>query len=176
MSDRAYIQHGRRHGPGGSDPIIGAQAPVIAFGASFVTQTVTHGTTANSSFDDTHQSSDPSHLEWSTTTVANDTLNLIGSGFAMLTASCRWTGGTNVDFKIKTGSGFEAFSHDAIKSFSGFGTASSGSVMPTLMDICWIVTTASPSLPVWVEMTNSDGSDSGPTEARVACIFYPDLI
>lgn len=174
---RSYLQHGSRHAPGGSDPIPGlggSSGPVIAAGRNFSGQTVTGGTTQNCSFTSTAYSSDSSKLLWTTTTLTNDTLVIVGVGFAMLTASCRWTGGTNVDFKINTGSGFEMFGHDAIKSFSGFGTASSGSTMPTLMDICWVDTTAT-SLPVFVKMTNGDVGSSGPSDASLACVFYPGI-
>ncbi len=174
---RSYLQHGSRHGPQGSDPIpVFAGLPAVAYAARTSTQTVPHGTTINSSFTSTTHSSDTSKLDWITTTLTSDTLSIIGSGFAQVIASCRWTPGTNIDMKINTGSGFEVFPHDGFGGFKGFGTASSGSVMPTLMDICWIDTTASPNLPVFVKLTNSDGSDNGPSEVRIGCIFYPNLL
>jgi len=175
MPSRQYLQHGSRHRKGGTDEIVGFPYPVIAYGVNTGTQTVPHGTTTNCSFATTTHTSDADFLAWSTTTVTNDTLSIIGSGFAQLVCSARWPSGTLIDFKINTGSGFEVFDHDGFNSMSGHGTASSGSVLPTIMDICWIDTTASPSLPVFVKMTNADGSDNGPTETRIGCIFYPGL-
>ncbi len=174
---RNYLQHGRRHGPEGSDPIpTFDNLPILAYGANTVSLvSVPHGTTVKYPMTDQHVTSDSSKVAWITTTTANDTISLIGSGFAMLTVGVRWTGGTNIDAKIVTGSGFELFPHDGFKNFSGFGSASPSNVMPTLMDVCWIATTASPSLPVWVELTNSDGSDSTPQAVNVGCVFYPNL-
>lgn len=172
-----YLQHGRRHGPGGSDPIPGlaASTPVVASGVNFSGQTVTAGTTKNSSFSDTAITSDSSKLSWTTSVVTNDTLVLEETGTAMLVASCKWSAGTAVDFKITTGSGFEMFPHDALKSFSGLGPVSSGSVLPTLMDICWVSSTSA-TLPIFVKMTNGDGVDSGPSDAYLACMFWPGLV
>jgi hypothetical protein len=175
MSSRDYLQHGRRHAPSGSDPIIGAAvAPVLAYGTSFSSQSVTHGTTANSSFVDGIHSSDTAKLAWSTTTVTNDTLTILGSGFAMLTAGCRWTAGTKIDFRIHSPDGYEMFPHDGFDSMSGYGNGTPLG-LATLMDISWIDTTGT-TTPLHVEMTNSDGSDSGPDLAYIACIFYPGLV
>lgn len=175
---REYLQHGSRHAVGGSDEIPGlggGSSPVVASGVNFSGQTVPHGTTTNCSFSDTAISSDSSKLVWGTTTVANDTLTLATIGTAMLVASCKWTAGTSIDFKIVTGSGEEMFPHDGFKGFAGIGPASPGSVMPTLMDICWISSTSA-SEPIFVRMTNSDGLDSGPSEAYLACMFWPSLV
>lgn len=177
MSERTYLQHGRRHAPGGTDPIpgLGGSSPVVASGVNFSGQSVPAGTTANSSFSNTAISSDTSKVSWTSSVSTNDTLVLEETGTAMLVASCKWSAGTAVDFKIMTGSGFEMFPHDAIKTFSGLGPVSSGSVLPTLMDICWVSSTAA-TLPIFVKMTNNDGLDSGPSDAYLACMFWPGLV
>jgi hypothetical protein len=175
MSAGGYLQHGRRHAPSGSDPIIGAAvAPVLAYGKRFSTQTVTHATTANASFTDGVHSSDTARLAWSTSTLTNDTLTIIGSGFAMLTAGCRWTAGTKIDFRIHSPNGFEMFPHDGFDSMSGYGDGTPLG-LATLMDISWIDTT-DPTTPLRVQMTNNDGADSGPDLAYIACVFYPGLV
>ena len=179
---RDYLQHGDRHRPGGSDPIPGLTsggggAVIAANGANFSGQTVPHGTTKNCSFSNTATTSDSSKLSWSTSVLTNDTLVIQGSGIAMLVASCKWTAGTAIDFKIFSGSGYEMFPHDGFKGFSGLGPASGGlaGAMPTLMDISWM-SVVGPSTPVQVRMTNNDGVDSGPSDAYIACMFWPGIV
>lgn len=149
-------------------------APVLAYGTNFNAQTVTHGTTANSAFTSVH-SSDTSQLSWSTSVATNDTLTIHGLGFAMLTAGCRWTAGTKIDYRIHSPDGYEVFPHDGFDSMSGYGDGTPLG-LATLMDVSWIDNTANPTMPLRVQMTNSDGADSGPDLSYIGCIFYPGLV
>lgn len=159
------------HVAAGASTATGTTA-VLASGTNINTQTVTHGTAALCSFATAVSTSDATKLSWSTVSVPNDTLTLHGHGFAIITASCTWTAGTKIDFRILS-TGGEVIPHDGWDSMSGYD-ATPGIFKSTLLDTAYLGSTST-TVQVSVNMTNSDGVDSGPTLAGLVCLFYPGL-
>lgn len=156
-------------------PAAAASGPTFerAWGVNFGGQTVTAHTTANSSFT-TVRTSDSTKIQWSTSSVLNDTFKIMTTGWALISASCQWPAGTLVDYRIDSPGGFELFQHDAITKFSGQGSDFTVG-LPTMMDSVWIDSTAAAGTQFRLRMTNNDGADSGPDSAMVAIMFFPGL-
>ncbi len=113
-------------------------------------------------------------MSWSTTTHTNDTLTTHGNGWLQLASSCLWTAGTKIDLRISSSNGFDVFPHDGWDSFSGYDPTALAGNGATLMDMSWYDITSVTNVHR-VQLTNSDGADSGPQNCYIGAMFYPGL-
>jgi len=165
---REYLQHGRRHGPQGSDPITGlaggqlalVTGPTFTVGAGledYVNPWTFSIQTGGATF------------ALATTTHTDDTVTITGTGLAIVSASALYPGvaSRSSAIKIQAGSA-DTIRHTGIYPAAQFGTAPSAGFADVEDKT---VLRVDGSCAIRLQVFNGAAFDDGPQDPRLAIVF-----
>lgn len=167
MSERTYLQHGRRHGPGGTDPIPGARGQFChAAGGTY---------SVGAGLDDylfpwtLGTNTDTDVFGLNSITHTNDTITVAG-GVVIVTASAYWptAAANNSAFTIQSTA--DTIRHSANYPLGSWGDAPQAG-FATIVDQAILY--SSGSIQIRLKISNGAAFTDGPQDTQMAVVFIP---